>query len=368
MGGGPGVGGGPGAGGAGGCATSDLSTDPMHCGACFHDCLGGACKEGMCQPVAIGQAQTSSQDASFWIKVDDTNLFLASLLPDLSVSKMPKGGGALEMLMSAEHVSLVNLAMLGDSLYIFADVNNPGEPATEQLFRLSKSGGEPTVLQDDPHLWFLDLTPDGDSLLYFKPDFGAQTSAIKVMRYHPNDNSSDLVTVAPSQIIATSIAVDESFVYVWSMAEPVPPETQFTHGAIYRAPKLGGDAVLLVEGDRLYSVMPAGANLYYLLGDVQEPHRMHQLARMPKAGGSSSIVIDEDPAFNIRPLAFDEQELWYYRTQSDDSLGKIEIMKSPAPGGAGALVAADEVGWNFARDETCLYWVRPSGQVMRLVR
>jgi hypothetical protein len=30
-----------------------LTTSPQHCGACFHDCGGGACKDGVCQPTLV---------------------------------------------------------------------------------------------------------------------------------------------------------------------------------------------------------------------------------------------------------------------------------------------------------------------------
>ena len=36
---------------ANGC--EDLSSDPKHCGSCGHDCLGGACEQGACQPVLL---------------------------------------------------------------------------------------------------------------------------------------------------------------------------------------------------------------------------------------------------------------------------------------------------------------------------
>jgi hypothetical protein len=38
----------------GGCACdADLDLDPLHCGACDHDCLGHPCEAGMCAPEAL---------------------------------------------------------------------------------------------------------------------------------------------------------------------------------------------------------------------------------------------------------------------------------------------------------------------------
>jgi hypothetical protein len=36
---------------------ADLQTDPQNCGACAHDCFGGACDAGVCQPVVLTTGQ-----------------------------------------------------------------------------------------------------------------------------------------------------------------------------------------------------------------------------------------------------------------------------------------------------------------------
>jgi hypothetical protein len=40
----------------GGCST-DVYTDPRNCGSCGHDCLGGACTSGRCEPVVLASGQ-----------------------------------------------------------------------------------------------------------------------------------------------------------------------------------------------------------------------------------------------------------------------------------------------------------------------
>src|SRR5690349_7067990 len=32
---------------------TNVATNPKHCGACFHDCLGGQCVGGACQPIQL---------------------------------------------------------------------------------------------------------------------------------------------------------------------------------------------------------------------------------------------------------------------------------------------------------------------------
>jgi len=42
------------------CDAANVANDPHHCGACGHDCLGGECTAGVCQPVILAR---SPQDA-----------------------------------------------------------------------------------------------------------------------------------------------------------------------------------------------------------------------------------------------------------------------------------------------------------------
>jgi hypothetical protein len=71
---GPGTGGsaGGGVGGSGGsvsCVGIDFTQDPQHCGACGFDCAGGACNDGVCEPVATDLALTGRQVASLGERV-----------------------------------------------------------------------------------------------------------------------------------------------------------------------------------------------------------------------------------------------------------------------------------------------------------
>lgn len=71
-------------GGDGKCTTA-TDTNPMHCGACNHDCSGGACLDGRCQPVPL----QSSVNAPLAIAVNSTAVFWMESNP---VRKCPKSG------------------------------------------------------------------------------------------------------------------------------------------------------------------------------------------------------------------------------------------------------------------------------------
>src|SRR3990172_7146202 len=56
------------------CTGVDLTSDPKNCGACAHDCGGGACKSSVCQPVKLVALTT----IGYGIAVDDATVFWTS--------------------------------------------------------------------------------------------------------------------------------------------------------------------------------------------------------------------------------------------------------------------------------------------------
>jgi hypothetical protein len=67
-----------------GCV-ADLDADTMNCGRCGHDCLGGACLAGSCQPVTIG---TTTLDV-LALAVDSTDVYWGTLS---TIEKCPISG------------------------------------------------------------------------------------------------------------------------------------------------------------------------------------------------------------------------------------------------------------------------------------
>ena len=64
----------------GSCNGAKIASDPKNCGACGHDCLGGACTGGTCAPVQLG----SSSDAPILEVVVDATRVLWAAVPDVS--------------------------------------------------------------------------------------------------------------------------------------------------------------------------------------------------------------------------------------------------------------------------------------------
>lgn len=54
------------------CDTSTIDRDPAHCGTCGHSCLGGACANGLCLPVVVGE---TTGELVFDLAVDRSNVY-----------------------------------------------------------------------------------------------------------------------------------------------------------------------------------------------------------------------------------------------------------------------------------------------------
>jgi hypothetical protein len=70
-----------------------LASDPLNCGSCGHDCLGGECANGACEPILLA----SHAAGAVGIAVDDVNVYFTQYNAGC-VSKVPKSGGTVSLM------------------------------------------------------------------------------------------------------------------------------------------------------------------------------------------------------------------------------------------------------------------------------
>ena len=88
------------------------TTDPKNCGACGHDCLGGVCQNGQCQPIVL-----ASGTYPWGVAVDNTNVYFTDATLG-TVSKCAIGGCNKAPTVIAAGLNWPgNLALYGSSLY-----------------------------------------------------------------------------------------------------------------------------------------------------------------------------------------------------------------------------------------------------------
>jgi hypothetical protein len=112
-------------GGSGGCFGNevpcgndcvDTTTNDNHCGACDHDCGGGACEESVCQPFEL----VSGQYNIHGLTLDETRAYFttSSFLdgPNDVVAAVPKEGGALTIF-SDQEAAAQHVIVVGERVY-----------------------------------------------------------------------------------------------------------------------------------------------------------------------------------------------------------------------------------------------------------
>lgn len=217
-----------------GGACVNLKADSANCGVCGHDCLGGLCQGGECQPVKIasGQGQPSGID------VDATHVYWTSATNG-TVMKAPIGGGAPTTLASGisgpagvavDSTNVYWVATSGGNVYkapidggnstILASAQgsplNIAVDATHvywtnyggTVMKVPIAGGVPTVLasaQPTP----LGLAVDADYVYWVNGFFGSNNATVMKV---PIDGGVPL-TIASGQTRPTAISVDATSAY-----------------------------------------------------------------------------------------------------------------------------------------------------------
>ena len=146
---------------------TDTNSDPVNCGACGHDCLGGACAMSACQPTTLA----TLQDGAAGIALDTTRVYWASPIKG-TVSSIAKAGGTVAPLASGQ-AGAAYVAVDGVSVY-FTTFQAP----SGTISKVPLAGGAPTVLTATTRA-ANGIATDGGRVYWV--DFGAGTGAVSQM-------------------------------------------------------------------------------------------------------------------------------------------------------------------------------------------
>ena len=260
-----------------GAACADLQTDSRNCGACMHDCLGGACDAGVCQPVVL----VSGQPDLLFLAVNATNLYWTT--DPAAVVTMPIDGASATTLVSGGG-PLEGIAVDATSIYWSTYVD-------DTLMKMPLAGGLPTTFASGlarP----LGVAVDAFNL-YFS-DTSGDVLEIPLAGGSP-------VTLTPTPAgFATGVAVNASSIY-WSSG-----------GALNVMPLAGGASTDLVDGqDDAFGVAVDATNVYWttLYGGL--------VLKMPLGGGSVTTLISGLSTY-ASGIAVDDVSLYWGATTANE--------------------------------------------------
>ncbi len=100
----------------------DVTSDGHNCGACGHDCLGGTCSSGLCQPVAVAANLGDTFQGLFGI--DAQNLYYSvyqSGFVEASAARVGKAAGSASTQVVPNYAYAAFRGVVGNDVFIFAE-------------------------------------------------------------------------------------------------------------------------------------------------------------------------------------------------------------------------------------------------------
>jgi hypothetical protein len=130
--------------------TSTFQTNATSCGACGHDCLGGTCAGGKCQPLQLvaGTADASTKEPVVRMLVDGSLVYYTAARDFFVTSTDPSGlyscpitGGAAPSLIQSGNLFSLAVTSTGHKYLVVSD------PQNDELYRYDPagSGGDRTT-------------------------------------------------------------------------------------------------------------------------------------------------------------------------------------------------------------------------------
>lgn len=319
------------------CA-ANLQIDKLNCGYCGHDCLGGDCTAGKCQPVSLGNIPYGSND----LALGPDAVFVANGFADL-MHKVPKTGGAVSNWGTG--YGLTQIREYGGNLY-FNEYN------AWTIWRVPSTGALlPLVFHEGTNV--LDsIAVDATGVYYAQcPGISVGTLYKVPLTGAPTGTALTGVVACPEQW-----ALDSTTIYYTSIYDPP---------ALYKAAKSGGTvATVTTTSDPTWALAQNGSDLYFTTGDGSG---YGELITIKKDGtgkstltgglnGGGSLFVDGGHIYIASRGTFSSN-------YSDGAIYRIPLgVASPA-----VDVIAENIAQptGVAADATALYWVNrgvyPSG-------
>ena len=271
----------------------DVTSDSHNCGACGHDCLGGTCSGGLCQPVAVAPSLGSTFQGLFGI--DAQNLYYAvyqSGAVEASAYRVAKAAGSSSTEVVSSYAYASFRGVVSNDVFIFAenmDTNylydvtsttkvqlgsinggmNPAswgssQPAYVPLYNPTSSPANITwyTTAGDVKASYDDTLDDYSGVSY--NSFGAYQNTVFYLRTNPSStslfsigyNASYATELLSSGLSSTMVIVDANApsVLLW--------DASATAGILYRVPVGSSPSLQLITAVASTSVMATEDSSY----------------------------------------------------------------------------------------------------------
>jgi hypothetical protein len=340
-----------------------LDDDPANCGRCGHDCCGGACEHGVCQPAVIAQGYHPGK-----LAVDESHVYWPDGKDTLGrIMKTPKRGGASVALASGQHHPWAVAVHEGFAYWV---TNSNVAPTYGGLFKVPVGGGEVVA-----------LVPSGEAFAngvfvndagVFWDDYGEYTPAEQAAPVDGCARGARVRKLAFGAVEPTTLASPESGVCTPLLlavdAHDVYWPNRFSR-TIERVAIGGGRADVTAQSSDPVAVAVQGSYVYWVNwrdGTVQRASvdggspttiATSGADRGPNGGaGGVDLVVDASTVYWAR-----EGPPW-------GSTGAILFASTDSPpADEGSVLATSPSPDNLTMDARCIYWADAADGKVRAV-
>jgi hypothetical protein len=317
---------------------TDTRTDPKNCGSCGHDCQGGTCNGGACEPVRL-YLFNGSESAS--LAVDATSVYWTDGIVHFGIQRGPKLEPALIEYLGAAYSVPVGLVVSPSAVY-WTDAQSrrvveyrltvPSEVAWSEFIR--DLPGPVGLAFDDNNIY---LTTN-DPLL--------QTGGGAVYK-NPIQKADSPVAIASGYDYVTEIVADGDHVYF----------------VVRRLDGSGGHDVVRVAIDASDPTIIA-----HDLGDVSSIALFDGTLYMTSLGAILSVPAGSDGL--VEPTTLVSGLAGPRSVQVDESgvyFAHGDCLRTVARTGGESECVIERQVYQIALDPTAIYWTEP-GSVMKLAK
>jgi hypothetical protein len=316
------------------CA-ANLETDPMNCGACGHDCLGGGCNKGACMPITLSEGELTPSA----IALDATQVYwtnsgtLTMSYQDGALRACPKGGGdgGVVTLAPSQNDPL-GLGVATGSVFwanygagTLMTCTLPGCAATTMAS--SQAGPWPVAVNGTSVFW-------GDT------------------------NGGTIFECAQSACAPTQLSAEQDVPYAIAVGSTGVYWTDYgssgtAEGTVMRCPLAGcsGGATVIAAGLFEPAGIAVDATSVYFANEGGG-----NIMKCPLAGcaGDPTVLVSE----RANPFAVAVDATDIYWVESTDSGGVLRCPLDGCGAGGPVTMASDqESPWAIAVDDVAVYWV-----------
>jgi hypothetical protein len=314
----------------------DTQGDPANCGVCGHDCLGGACSAGTCQPVTLAKGQNSPNA----IALDSAGVYWTTVGGAVATCAIGGCDQNPTVLATGQTGAAAITVGAGSALWT----------TTTAVLGCSVSGcaGMPMIVASGQS------TPTGisvDSTNVYWANQGTSGANGTVVRCALGGCGGAPIAVAAGQPEPRGIAVDATNVYF----------ADYIRASVMKCPVsgCGTNATTIASGQTSpYAIAVAGGNVYWTNGGAT-------VMQASTTGAGSAITL-ASAQNNVVGIAADATHV-YWVNYSTGTVMKCEASGcggTPTPLFAGQGAEATAI----AIDAVAVYWTNVGGTVMKIAK